>query len=151
MEQSREDEVDVGSDARDIDLEATKRQHPLSKVTRELSSEELTQSGTVKMLVASVDRLEDEVSELKDYRERYHEASKAGAVLDVRRSALRRQLTTQEVVTTVTLSAGGALIGSSPSFKDQPELPIVLLLGVVLILGGIAAKVPRLWLGKEGG
>ncbi len=120
-------------------------------MTRELSTEELTQSGTAKMMVASLDRLDEEVEELKDYRERYHDASRTAAVLEVRLSALRRQSVTQEVVSTGSLVIGAALIGFVPSLKDQPEqMTAALAFGTILILGGIVAKVTRLWLGKEG-
>lgn len=151
MEQIREDELADGGDTQVVDLQQTKRHElALSKVTRELSPEELMQTGTVKMLVATVDRLEAELDEMKDYRERYHEADKRAGSLQARMSSLWHGTLTQEVVSGLALGTGAAIVGFVPSLADSLQ-GMALTLGMVLILGGIAAKVPRLWLGKEGG
>ena len=150
MEGTREDELDTGSDARVAGVHTKRHQLALSKVTRELSSEELTESGTVKMLVESLYRLEAEVNELKEYRERYHEADTRAASLQERLSALREGKATQDVVSGVMFGIGGAMFGAGTSFDGYPQW-MALLFGVVLIIGGVVAKVPRLWLGREGG
>lgn len=54
---------------------------PLRNVPRELSEEELTAPGALRMLLGQVDRLEEENARLRGITERFHESDKAAAVL----------------------------------------------------------------------
>ena len=66
-----------------------KKRRSLSKSRRELTEEELEQSGVRLMLMDEVDRLDAEVSRLTKYRDEYHAADKAAGLL-VRTASSRR-------------------------------------------------------------
>ena len=57
---------------------------PLRKISRELTEDELAAPGAQKLLIGELDRMEKEIEVLADYREQFHQADKARAVLSER-------------------------------------------------------------------
>lgn len=78
---------------------------------RQLTVEQLGQSGTQRMLLDYVDRLEKENDELSDYRGRFHAADKEAATLRTQLTESRRRKRTEEILGGTGLAVGGALIG----------------------------------------
>src|SRR5665647_1516759 len=82
-----------------------------SKVRRELSEEELQNPSVQRVLVNELDRLEDEVTESRHFREDFHKCDKAKAVLE----AGKKQNIAVQIVKDVCFVVGGTLVGVAPS------------------------------------
>ena len=102
------------------------------RLSRELSPEDLRETGTQKMILARLDRLEDENEELKEFKEKFHERDKDVAVL---RERLKKS-TAQDIVIGATLAGGSLVLGYLPSLL----LPTGLLSPtgwIALVVGGL--------------
>jgi hypothetical protein len=120
--------------------ETPKSRHALDRVTRELSDEELNSPGARKLLLDRLSQEEDEISSLKSFRERFHEADKRNGVLEEK---LKKD-TAVEVISTGTVAVGAAALVYAPElWSHQPGGWIALAFGAILTLVGIAAKVMR--------
>jgi hypothetical protein len=109
-----------------------------AKLRRELTDDELSSSAVQRLLLDELDRLEREVDNLTSYREQYYTAEKERAVLVQKVN----QSTANEILFAVTLTVGSAALGYAPSVWDsQPSGYMALIFGVVLIVGGIIARV----------
>jgi len=106
-------------------------------IRRNLSDSELKSPGVQKMLLDDVDRLEQEVTELKGFRDRYYEAARKSAVLEVK----RKTSNAIETVHVACLAIGSVAIAFAPTiWADQPHAEILLGGGIVLLLGALLAK-----------
>lgn len=115
---------------------APKVRQSLSKSRRELTEEELTQSGVRLMLLDEVDRLDLEVSRLSDFRERFHAADKKLAVLEeqkLRHLAL-------EILYGVCLALGVGMLMLAPTLPIGPLRATDIAIGALLVICGITAK-----------
>ena len=81
------------------------------RLSRELSPEDLRETGTQKMILDLLDRLEDENDELKEFKEKFHERDKEVAVL---RERLKKS-TAQDIVIGAMLAGGSLVLGYLPS------------------------------------
>ena len=116
------------------------RRKALSTLRRELSDKELLSPAVQKLLLDEIDRLEGENTELAGYRSRFHEADKQSAIL----AQKHRVSISQEVISMSCITVGGAALGYAPSiWSVQPTGALSLAFGVVLVLGGIVAKVVK--------
>jgi hypothetical protein len=116
------------------------RRKALSTLRRELSDKELLSPAVQKLLLDEIDRLEDDNTELAGYRSRFHEADKKSAILEQK----HRVSISQEVISMSCITVGGAALGYAPSiWSVQPTGSLSLAFGVVLVLGGIVAKVVK--------
>lgn len=112
-----------------------------SSVRRELNEKESSSTAALKLALDDIDRLEEEKSELAGYRSRFHEADKKCAILDQKLSFN----TAQEILSGACLAVGSAAVGYAPAaWLHQPSGYIFLALGIILIVGGIAAKAIKL-------
>ena len=117
-----------------------KRRRSFGKVRRELTEEELDTSGVQKMLLDEVDRLEGAEIDLKSTSEKYHEAN---TKLEVAKEKLKTH-SAFDIISTGTVAVGSLLFGAAFNWKDDSTLFwILIMLGVVLIAVGVAAKVMR--------
>lgn len=117
-----------------------KRFRAFDKIGRELSEKELGSPGVQRLLIQELERLQREVDHLSDYRDRFYEADKGRAVLEQR---LKVSIAS-DVTFGVFLTIGAALATLAPAVWDKRAVAWVLLgMGVVLVMGGIIAKVVK--------
>ena len=110
------------------------------RLSRELSPEDLRDTGTQKMILDLLDRLEDENEELKEFKEKFHKRDKDVAVL---RERLKKP-TAQDIVIGATLAGGSLFLDYLPSLLLSTGLPshtgwIALVVGGLLVVGSRAA------------
>jgi hypothetical protein len=120
------------------DAPTLKGRRAFSRMRREMTDEELDNSGVRKIMMDDVDRLEAEKSDLLQYVDKYHAADKENAVLKEKAKVKVASDIAFGIFTTV----GGAAAGYSPSLNAVPHASsMVLYAGVILIFAGIASKV----------
>lgn len=90
------------------------------------------------MLLSDLDRLEDEVNDLKSYRDLYYERDKEKAIIQEKLNSS----VSKEILYALSISLGATLIGLSPSLLTTQNQygQIILGCGIVLILGGLTSK-----------
>lgn len=111
-----------------------------SKLALELTDDDLQSQGVQKLLLAEISRLENAAVHADHYRERYTEVDKECAVLTEK----GKQVVFSEILYSVSLTLGAALLGLTPSIKTEGVSPVLIgAIGVVLIIGAIIAKVIR--------
>lgn len=115
-----------------------KRTGAYQKLRRDLSEEELKSPGTQKMLLSDLDRLEEEVNDLKKFQENFHIRDKEKAILEEK---LNSSLS-KEILYSVAISLGATLIGLSASIWSTTNNygEIILACGIVLVIGGLTSK-----------
>jgi hypothetical protein len=89
-------------------------QTALSKLRRELSDEELQNSGVQKMLLDSLDRLEHETAQLQSFERKYHDVARKLAVAEEK---LIRSNWVQ-ALEGIGLTIGGLFVGISLPLQD---------------------------------
>ena len=105
----------------------------LSNLRRELSEDESDTPAVQRMLLDEVDRLEAEVGELRQFRDRFYSADKNAEVL---RERLRAS-----VARDGSLAIGAAILGLAPSlWSSQPVGWIVIALGLALMVTAVVAR-----------
>lgn len=111
----------------------------ISEGPRPLTEKELASPITTQFLLDWIGRLERDVDELKDYRERFHEKDKAVSVLEHRLIEAH----SKNVIFDLALAFGMALLGLSPGLLEQSRLygGVVLFAGLALAGSASAAKV----------
>src|SRR4051794_275993 len=97
------------SGAQPVAAPTSKSRRALSRLKRELTEEELATSGVQKMLLEEIERVQEEVNELRLLQAQYHTADKAVAVLTEK---LRTKLGA-EIISAACLTVGAAAIGYS--------------------------------------
>lgn len=126
--------------AQPVAANTPKSRRALSRLKRELTDEELGSSGVQKMLLESLERAEEENSDLKSFRDKYYQADK---LIGIVQEKLKVSVAS-EVVSMGSLAVGAAALGYAPSlWQTQPSGWIVLTFGAVLTVVGIVAKVIR--------
>lgn len=132
------DEEPKGGISKSHDKVLNKRTGAYQKLRRDLSEEELKSPGTQKMLLSDLDRLEEEVNDLRKYQEDFHKSDKEKAILQEK---LNSSLS-KEILYSVAISLGATLIGLSPSIWSTTNNygEIILTCGIVLVVGGLISK-----------
>jgi hypothetical protein len=115
---------------------APKPRQSLAKSRRELTEEELSQSGVRMMLLDELDRLDAEVSRLSDYREKFYASDKRVAQLE----AHHKRSLAFEIVHVVSLSLGVGALMLAPTIADKSLMYWALAIGFTLVICGIVAK-----------
>jgi hypothetical protein len=126
------------SDGTSVPIQATKpisSRKSLSKISRELKDEDLASPAAQKMLLDEVERLETESQEGKDYRNRFHIADRDVAIYK-EKLKFHKSL---EVVHIACTTTGGICLGNATSTN-----PLIGIIGGVLVLAGIIAKIIKL-------
>jgi hypothetical protein len=113
----------------------------LRNVKKQLTDEELAQSGTQKMLLEMLEDAENESENLKNYVSSFYEADKKAAILG-------EKLNTEksiEVFFGVGVGLGGAIFGLAPFFwaKDTTYGLICLGIGLCLTIGTCIGRAVR--------
>lgn len=112
--------------------------NPYSGIKRLLSEEDLDNIAIKKLIISENDKLERQISELEKIKTKYHEIDKEKAVLE-EKVAKRNSF---EILYSFCLSVGSVLAGLSGIFWEQKGY-LLLILGIVLIIGGIIAKIAK--------
>jgi hypothetical protein len=112
---------------------APPRTRSWAKLTRDLSEKDATNPAVNKLLIDEIERLENEVSELKSHQVNFHAADKRAAIFEEK----LQKNNTIEMIHAGCMAVGGILLGgvSSPDYHWS-----VGVCGAVLIFGGIVAK-----------
>jgi hypothetical protein len=120
--------------------EVPKSHTALSRLTRELSDDDLKSPGVQKLLLELLAEAEKEVAALKSFRANYHEADKRNGVLEEK----LKKHTALEIASIAMLAVGGGIMGLAPKmWSQQPAGWVLLITGAVLVIGGIATKAAR--------
>lgn len=137
-EPSLDDEVQKAT--KSVAAGSIKGRRSLSSIRREIEESELSNPGTQKMLLAELDRLEEELAAASSYRNHFHEMDKKHAVLEARFTVHKAF----EVVTNASLAAGSAILGFVPGvWGTQPLAAVLLLTGGIFVAGAIIARVKK--------
>jgi hypothetical protein len=111
-----------------------------SSYRRELNDKEPASRAIIKILLDDIDRLEDETERLSEYRDRFYKADKEAAILRQRLCAS----VAQEVISMTCMTLSGIIIGAAFSISPDTWVRVgVIVIGSVLLLAGIIAKVIR--------
>lgn len=120
-----------------VSTDVPKGRRSFAGARRELTDEEMANTGVVKILLDDTERLEGECAVLRDYVEKFHLSDKRSAILHEK---LKPQ-TAIDLFSGAALAVGSAMVGFAPgAWKQQPTAWMALLLGCVLIIAGIIAK-----------
>lgn len=121
-----------------IPLESPKGipKRPYSKLTRELSEEDLSNPPVQKFLLGEIDRLEERIQQLEDFEKQFHENDKERAVLEEK----LKTSNAYEILYSFCLAFGSGLIGLTPTFEFADKGWILFVLGVILLFCGILTK-----------
>ena len=118
-------------------MEGKKARSALAKLRRDLSEDEITSPGALKLLLDKMDALEISVSELSDYRDKFYDSDKKAAVLET----ILKKDSASEYLYGFSLTIGAVFIGLSPSVWDkQPYGVLSVVLGISLIIGAVIFK-----------
>ncbi|MFB9151054.1 hypothetical protein [Roseovarius ramblicola] len=131
-EEPIDDEPEVSSGRK----EKGQRQ-PFINLRRELSEEELSNSGVQKMMLAEVERLDAENDKLQDVQLQYHQKDKQVAVFEEKFKAK----VAIEVISTGMITVGSVLLGLAYGAWDKAPLGLFFLAsGVALVILAVVAK-----------
>jgi hypothetical protein len=112
--------------------DSKKARSPYSKLPFDLTPEELAQTGTQKMFLGEVDRLNIEVGNLKDFERKYHAVNAAFLVLE---SKFLRY-TALEILYTMGIAASFAALGyliRLPSWETRHRFGFWLSIVIVIV------------------
>jgi hypothetical protein len=136
LEQSEQREVPVLPESTPTSVPATGRP-AFRQLKRELSDEDLAGPGARKWILEMLLTAETDRDEYKAYVTRYYEMATRAAVLDEKLKANE----TNEIMFTVGVGVGGAIIGLTPIFWDQGSNGIITLaVGVLLAVGALVGR-----------
>ncbi len=120
----------------------SKRQGALRGLQRQLEPKDLSNPGVQKMILSHIDSMEFDLSELREFKDKFHRADKELAIS----SEKLKTNVVNEIFFAFSLAAGSALIGVTPSIWGQkPEYlsPLLLAVGAVLMVGAILGRIIR--------
>ena len=124
-----------------VDAPLFKSRKALARVSRELTQEDLGTAGVQKMLVEELDRAEEEVTELRGLREKFHAADKELAVTKQK----VKGWSAMEMISTACIAAGAAAFAYAPEAAHSTYGGwVAVAFGVVLTAIGITAKAIRI-------
>ncbi len=109
---------------------------PYSKIAIELDEVDLKSKGVQKLLLAEISRLETENAELRSFRVEFHEKDKDCAKFGVK----LQKNTMVEILYTVSVAVGAALLGLTSSIKDSSTSTILIVVSISLFIFAILAK-----------
>ena len=119
---------------------ASKGRPAFSAVLRPLTDDEMSASGVQKLLVAEIDRLEEENIELKAISRDFGDAQRKIGVLEEK----LRFHTAFDVFTGGCITVGGVALGAIPGLSSVPPYDLVAAgLGIALIAVGFVSQVVK--------
>ena len=120
----------------------TGKRQALRNVKKQLTDEELTQSGTQKMLLEMLEESESEKDNIKSYVTSFYEADKKAAILGEKINTVK----SIEIFFGVGVGLGGAIFGLAPFFwaKDSSYGLICLMIGLCLTIGASIGRAVKI-------
>lgn len=108
-------------------------------LARGLTSEELAQSGTQKLILNDLSKAEAKVKELEPFREKYYQLLSDKMVLEEKLAKTKRS----DILYSFCITSGGVIIGLGKIYYEtSPGLcALMITIGAFLILGGILFKI----------
>lgn len=107
-------------------------------LVRGLTSDELSQTGTQKLILIDLSKAETKVAELEPFRDKYHTVFTEKCILEEKLAKTKRA----EILYSFCITAGALIIGLAKIFIDtNGTLAVIMItIGALLILGGILFK-----------
>jgi len=102
---------------------------PYSRIRREISEEDIATPAVQRILLGEVDKLQSQVSSLELIESRYHITDKQAAVLEEK----LRSVNSHEVLYSLCLTIGSAIIGLSSAVWDSGHGWISIAIGSILV------------------
>jgi hypothetical protein len=109
---------------------------PYSKLPFDLNVDDLASGGVHKMLLGEIERLSEENGRLQALETQFHEKDKRCAVL----VAESKQNTLLEILYTIAIAVGAALLGWIPNSASTYGTVVVVVLASVLFIFALFAK-----------
>lgn len=108
-------------------------------LVRGLTSEELAQSGTQKLILHDLSKVESKLREVEPFRDKYFNVIAEKSVLEEKLKKTKGA----EILYSFCITCGGIIIGLSKIFyeKDPNLCAIMVTIGALSILGGILFKI----------
>lgn len=108
---------------------------PTSNLRRDIDEKDLKNPAIGRMLLGQIDTCQQEIQELKEYKEKYHNANTLASVLQERLERLENSLTAKSLFSTI----GGIVAGALPSIYGTPQYfwPAIFLAVVFIVIGTV--------------
>lgn len=127
-----------------ISTDSVKKKDAFSLIDRQVSESDLKSLGTLRWLLNEHDKYEECIKQLDDYKEKFYNCDKEKSVIEEK----LKNSTSFDILYSLSLSAGSALIGVAPSISDDISKWILPIIGGLLFIGGIITKIVHKWLLK---
>ncbi len=112
--------------------------NPYKNIKRELSEDELKSPAVQKLLLNEHDKMEQRITELEGYVERFYTTDKSRAILEEK----IKTSNAFEILYSFCLTAGSVLVGISGIYWNNKGY-LLLIIGICFILGGIISKIVK--------
>ena len=120
-----------------ISTDSVKKKDAFSLIDRQVSESDLKSLGTLRWLLNEHDKYEECIKQLDDYKEKFYNCDKEKSVIEEK----LKYSTSFDILYSLSLSAGSALIGVAPSISDDISKWILPIIGGLLFIGGIITKI----------
>jgi hypothetical protein len=120
----------------------TRKAKSYATLRRNLSEKELMNIGSVNLMIDDIERMEVELSELRELRPQFHDKDKQHAILVEKLAAYKLS----ELSYNISISLGALLVGSAKALWAVDYFGVVALTGgLALWLAGTAMKFGRMF------
>lgn len=120
-----------------ISTDSVKKKDAFSLIDRQVSESDLKSLGTLRWLLNEHDKYEECIKQLDDYKEKFYNCDKEKSVIEEK----LKNSTSFDILYSLSLSAGSALIGVALSISDDISKWILPIIGGLLFIGGIITKI----------
>ncbi len=122
-------------------MEYHKARRPYSNLPFDLKPSDLSQEGVQKMILGEISRLDSQVVELSEFQGEFHKKDKECDVL----KAQRKRNTMLEILYTVAIAVGAALLGWLPASDSTGGTISIIAMAAALFIFALLAK----WMGEK--
>jgi hypothetical protein len=123
-----------------VNTDDAKGAHRVFDLEPLLSSKEAASAGALKLLQRDIQRLNDELDAARPFRDRYHASDKEVGVLQER---LRVRTAYEVFSLSMAATSAGLISYGTAIWTDQPTAAVLVVVGGLLGLGSIVAKIAR--------
>lgn len=118
-----------------ISIDTVKRTDAFAHINRQITEADLKSPVTAQWLLSEHDKYDSCLKQLNELKDQFHEMDKRRALAETK----LKTNTAFEVLYSVSLSMGAALIGAFTNFQGDIKW-LAISIGAIMFLGGIAAK-----------